>query len=282
MIKRILLQTVRRLGLQKPADQAMYLKNLLQFHARNRAFSRAHPDFPVPPSDLAYDAYHHVDRQAYRLTGERHARVFAEIIEHHLPPGPIEILEWGCGPGRIIRHMRQALAGRAVELTGVDLNGRSIAWCQRSLPDIAFLTNEMLPPTRFADERFDVVYNFSVFTHLSADVQKSWARELWRILKPGGLFISTTHGDYYRDHLGGANETAQYQNGEPVVMKNYDEGKKWYLALHPPRYVRDELLRDFADVRMIPQGPEALMRQDVWVARKPASADTDMVRESRA
>jgi len=42
------------------------------------------------------------------------------------------------------------------------------------------------------------------------------------------------------------------------------------LALHPPHYVRTQLLAAFTDVHTIAVPPEANLRQDLWIARKPA------------
>jgi SAM-dependent methyltransferase len=170
----------------------------------------------------------------------------------------------------LIRNMRDCLAGYEVTLTGTDVNARSVAWCAAHVPGASFLPNGFLPPLPFPDASFDVTYNFSVFTHLSVPSQLAWARELYRVLRPGGLLVCSTHGDVYRARLAQRDEAAAYDAGEVVVQERYDEGKKWYLALHPPRYVRDTLLAAFTDVRAIAVPPEAGLSQDLWSARKPA------------
>lgn len=50
-------------------------------------------------------------------------------------------------------------------------------------------SGETLP---FDDARFDIVISNSVFTHLSKDSHLFHLREIYRILKPGGLFLATT------------------------------------------------------------------------------------------
>ena len=154
-------------------------------------------------------------------------------------------------------------------MTGADYNERSIAWCADHIPNIRFRVNKFLPPLPFEDELFDATYNFSVFTHLSQAAQKAWAAEMLRVLRPGGLLIASTHGDFFRDRLALDNEAARYADGETVEQSNYEEGKKWYLALHPPRYVRDELLKGFTDVRSVKIPDEYDLYQDIWVGRKP-------------
>jgi SAM-dependent methyltransferase len=248
----------------------MLIRSKVRARARNRAFALANPDFIAPPDDLSFDAYHHVDWTFYRDTGRSHAEVYARVIAENRPAGHLDILEWGCGPGRIIRHVRDCLPGYDVTLTGTDYNANSIAWCSRHVPGINFAVNDFMPPLPFADASFDVAYNFSVFTHLSEPAQKAWAREMLRVLKPGGLLISSTHGDFYRDRLAQDNEAARYENGELIVQGHYEEGKKWFLALHPPRYVREDLLAGFTDVRTIAVAEESNLHQDLWIASKPA------------
>jgi SAM-dependent methyltransferase len=267
-VKRLLLGVLRDTGLLKLADSMMFVKNVVQSSGRNRRFLRAHAGFAVPPASLAFDAYNHVDWKSYFEIGARHAQVFAGVIRENMPRRPLAVLEWGCGPGRLIRHMRELLGESGISLTGSDVNGRSIAWCRENLPGISFLVNDFCPPIQLPDDSFDVIYNFSVFTHLSEQAQKDWARELWRLLKPGGLFICSTHGAYYKDRIGGKADERRFDSGRVVVKTNYEEGKKWYLAIHPDAYVRGELLRDFDEVRKIALGPDALMRHDIWVARK--------------
>jgi ubiquinone/menaquinone biosynthesis C-methylase UbiE len=44
----------------------------------------------------------------------------------------------------------------------------------------------------YDDSSFDLVTGFSVFSHLSPDNGKHWLRELYRVVRPGGLVVITT------------------------------------------------------------------------------------------
>ena len=59
----------------------------------------------------------------------------------------------------------------------------------RARPLKAFV-NRDVPPLDVADDTYDLVYAFSVFTHLT-DSWSAWLLELHRVLKPGGLFVVT-------------------------------------------------------------------------------------------
>lgn len=262
------IRVLRAAGLLKLADSGRYLLRRARSSARNRRFVRQNPGFAVPPAEIAFDALNHVDWEIYRESGHRHARVFGRIIGAAFPKGPIEVLEWGCGPGRLIRHLPELLSAQQVALTGTDYNPRTIEWCSKHLTGIRFVLNQLRPPLSVEADRFHAVYNFSVFTHLSEDVQLAWANELCRVLRPGGLLICTTHGNNYLHLLATEQERQEYNAGKVVVQGNYVEGRKWFFAIHPEKFVREKLLGSLVGVQRIATRTEDGMLQDVWVGWK--------------
>ena len=248
------------------ADLALYAWSVLKKLPANLRFRSVHAEIATPPSHLAFDAYGHVDRAAYLASGEKDARIVAETVNRWLPGSGIRVCEWGCGPGRVIRHLRQLLSDRRASLYGTDYNEETVEWCRASLEGIAFERNGLSPPLPFTDEYLDCVYALSVFTHLSDARHFEWIAELKRVIRPGGIVILTTHSDAATDRLLGP-ELARYKAGELVVRGQVKEGKKWFLAYQPPGFVRNELLAGWevlshAHARMFGT-------QDLWVARKP-------------
>lgn len=268
-VKFMLVQGVRSSGLLKPADTVKYWVSRARTHLRNARFTRQHPGFIAPPADLAFDAYNHIDWQAYHDSGLAHARLFARLLAAQPSDGPLRVLEWGCGPARLIRHLPALLAPRPLALTGSDYNPRTIAWCRSQIGGVDFIENGLNPPLPLADASVDAVYNFSVLTHLSEAVQLQWVQELRRVLRPGGLLICTTHGEAYRYLLALESERARFDAGELVEQGGYEEGKKWFFAVHPERWLREKLFADFEDVQRVPTTAADAIRQDVWTARKP-------------
>lgn len=265
-----IIDTTRALGLLPMLDKVTYLRKTALKASDNRAFRARHPDFAVPPPDLAFDAYNKVDWADYHDLGLRHATLFADLIRARTDIiSGLRILEWGCGPGRLIRHLPDLLGDRAPVVAGTDYNPASIDWCRANLSGIDFDLNGAAPPLPFADNSFDATYNFSVFTHLSEEMHHAWAAELLRILKPGGLMIATTHGDHYRYLLVKKGERDAYDRGELVTQAHYEEGKKWFFAIHPPTYVQRHLMGGFERVEQVAPAPEAGMTQDIWVGYKP-------------
>jgi SAM-dependent methyltransferase len=160
------------------------------------------------------------------------------------------ILDFGCGCGRIIRHFHTLEGPR---LYGTDYDRRLVEWCQRNLPFAEFGVNNLQPPLTYADDTFDLVYAFSVFTHLSEPLQKSWLSELARVLRPGGYLLMTTQGEPYADQYLAPHEREQFHHGRMVVQQNGRQpGEGSYNAYHPISYVRETLAKGFEVAEFVP------------------------------
>src|SRR5207253_7435957 len=97
------------------------------------------------------------------------------------------------------------------------------------------------PPTRYNNGIFDVVYAYSVFSHLSEDSHLAWAGEFARVLKPGGTVILTTQGLKLLDMCRGFREGTQpithvwhellaKSFTEPDVVDRFNRGDFLYSA----------------------------------------------------
>ncbi len=249
-------------------DRLAYWRRLALTARSNRAFRSTHPGFAAPPLPVLWDAQATTDLAEYKRSGEEAAALYWELIRPHVDPAPsrpTRVCEWGCGPGRIIRHLPALGAGLAVEFYGSDYNRASIAWCRAHLPGVTFLENNLAPPLQAADGVFDLVFCRSVFTHLSAEMHTRWIAELRRVVRPGGIVILTTHGLAYRSRLT-AQERVRFDADKLVVRTLGAEGRKLFAAFHPPAFVRVHLLHGLAILEHRPG--EAT--QDIWVTRTPA------------
>lgn len=182
------------------------------------------------------------------------------------------ILDFGCGCGRIMRHWKSLKGPR---LYGTDYNPDLIAWCQRKLGDLAeFKTNNLRPPLDYADEKFDLIYAISVFTHLTEDLQHAWMNELARVLKPNGFLLITVHGESRLSQLA-PEEQRRFRSGQLVIKQEAAVGTNVCGAYYSERYVRDNLAKAFEVVDFIPVGARDA-NQDVFLLRKPArSGDSE-------
>lgn len=148
---------------------------------------------PVPPKELwlGYGA----NAQEYVSSGKHDVTEMVRILgEQGFSVGSAKrILEFGCGAGRMIRHLPE-LAPHA-ELWGVDLSAQHIRWSIDNLsPIIHFATTTTVPHLPFEDRTFDLIYCGSVFTHIE-DIQETWLLELGRILRPAGKLYITIHDE---------------------------------------------------------------------------------------
>jgi ubiquinone/menaquinone biosynthesis C-methylase UbiE len=124
--------------------------------------------------------------------GEIDIYLFDQLLKGRLSPG-MSILDAGCGGGRNLVYFLR----NGYEVHGVDQNRTAIAQVRRiastlrpSLPLENFVvsTVEEMP---FPGESFDAVISSAVL-HFARDVPHFQAMlgEMWRVLKPGGLFFA--------------------------------------------------------------------------------------------
>jgi SAM-dependent methyltransferase len=94
-------------------------------------------------------------------------------------------------------------------------------------------------------------------------------REFKRILRPGGYFLFTTHGDYYLPMLS-ADARAVFLEGRPLGAPAPDSvGSNLYASFSPFQHVRDELLQGLELVEFYRRASRGTPWQDVYLARKP-------------
>lgn len=124
----------------------------------------------------------------------------ADFLNHVFSRVPIplnsfdgkKILDYGCGWGRMIRLLRNNPAFDKTEIHGCDNRQEALEVCRRSIPNGYFSRCGNFPPTIYRNGFFDLIYAYSVFSHLSEKSHMAWAQELSRIIKPGGFVCVTT------------------------------------------------------------------------------------------
>lgn len=148
------------------------------------------------------------------------------------------LLEIGCGTGRLpIGILRKV--GEIALYRGVDVSEAAAQWCERHIarhhPNFRFLHLDMQnaryhPGGRkmdssielpFENAAFDIIYAFSVLTHLSEEDVRWYLRDWRRLLRPTGRIFFT----------------AFVVEGVPPVSVNPGEYKQqWKGALHCVRF----------------------------------------------
>ena len=102
------------------------------------------------------------------------------------------VLDFGVGFGRMLRYWLKDV--RSTNLFAVDVAPNIVALCEKLFFGACnFSTVNSHPPTSLAGASFDLIYAYSVFSHLSEETASAWINEFARILNSGGLLIATTH-----------------------------------------------------------------------------------------
>ena len=123
---------------------------------------------------------------------DRYPLLHAEMVVGR-PLG--EILELGCGAGRLVRHYH----GKGVKIVGVD----NIAGAIRKLHECDTTLNVIHADARrlpFETDRFATVLCFGVYHSLEDDVPLA-IQETFRVLKPGGRLCAEFRADTLHNRL---------------------------------------------------------------------------------
>ena len=195
-----------------------------------------------------------------------------------------QVMDFGCAWGRIIRFWLRDIEPQ--NLHGFDVEERFLSLARAHVPGPDYRIGKPRPPLDIADNSLDLIYAFSVFSHLPRDVADAWIAEFARILKPGGIACLTTrprahieaewnkgdHADLYANTITDkATALALYDAGEFVFYPAHGggglEAATYGEAIIPPAYARSHWTSlDFIDFA---QGYSETYLQPCFVMRKP-------------
>jgi ubiquinone/menaquinone biosynthesis C-methylase UbiE len=235
----------------------------------NTDFKRANSNVKLPPDYLIYESFQ-MNYNKYYSESIDSAKWLANHFSKYIELKGKKILDWGCGPGRIIRHL-PSLISNSCEFYGTDYNIESIEWCNKNLPDIKFNYNTLNPDLPYPDNFFDIIYGISIFTHLSEKSHYNWYNELYRVLKYDGIMLLTTQGDNFKVKLTDP-ELKRYNNDELIVRDKAKEGHRTYSTFHPPAFIKN-LFNNTEILDHIEEKSEngKWLPQDIWIIKKPSA-----------
>lgn len=222
---------------------------------------------PLPPARLRRRVSRRSSRAEFEEVGRGIARDLVEAFRNAREAGAAypRWLDFGSGAGRIARH----LVGDAevAELVGVDVDPLLVEWTRRRLRRAQFRRIDPVPPTPFPDGRFDVVVSVSVFTHFDEERGRAWAAEIARILRPGGLFVASTHGAA----IAASQELTEAQRGRLAgngfLFLRGDGRFNDDVAFHSDVYLRTAWAPWFEPVSHVGQGLMGFQDLSVWRRR---------------
>lgn len=201
------------------------------------------------------------------------------------------IMDFGSGWGRIIRFFLKDVA--AENLYGIDVDSEMTDICTNTVKHGNYIAIKPLPPLEFSEGCFDIIYAYSVFSHLAEPVQIKWVEEFSRILKPGGILVVTTQARSFIELCRTLRNQSNTSNNwyhalahsfvdTEAALADYDSGKFLYSptggggprdasfygeAVIPPGYVKREWTKYLALCDFIDD--PALLSQALIVMQKP-------------
>jgi len=109
-------------------------------------------------------------------------------------PLDLGMLEIGCGVGRMTRMLARIFG----HVTGVDISEEMVRQARGNTADlnnVDLLVGDGCTLAGLPDGKYDFAFSFIVFQHIPAySVIASYCREVYRVLKPSGLFKFQVQG----------------------------------------------------------------------------------------
>ena len=102
-----------------------------------------------------------------------------------------EIVDLGCGNGRLIKFLDQYFLGQKYNYVGIDNSSGLLSHANKAHPQKVFLPGDQLS-LPLADNQADIIFNIAAFHHIpSTSLRLESLYEMSRILKPNGLLVIT-------------------------------------------------------------------------------------------
>jgi SAM-dependent methyltransferase len=228
---------------------------------------------PLPPVDLANRVGQTVGRDGSFADYDFVGHVLHDLVVQSLPAGWTwggkRVLDFGCGAGRTMRHFVAESA--EAEVWGCDIDEPSVAWVNAHLnPPFQAFVNAAAPPLPRPDDSFDLIYAFSVFTHIT-DQWSAWLLEIHRLLAPGGILVASFLGEGMSQAIAGE-PWIEERIGMNVLRahQSWDHGGP--MVLMSPWWIREHWGRAFELVQLTDTSDPA--SQSIVVARPKPVAPT--------
>lgn len=266
MLKTYLSHFFRFFGVIWLFDLLNFYRQKIIFLKQNRKFLKEHPHVVLPPDRLIYETFGLNYKRFYDDSYDA-ARWIMNKLSTYTDFENKRVLDWGCGAGRITRHLPEILPQNSV-IYGCDIDERAIQWCLANFKEIHFCHHFLLPRLPYESNFFDIVIGISIFTHLSEQYHKEWISEIDRILKPGGILYITTQGENFVSKLT-KKELQLFKQGKLVVRSATAEGSRTFSAFQPVAFMKN-LFQNFEILEhLVPKPAHAKsFPQDIWIVRK--------------
>ncbi len=265
-MKPFLKNIIRKLQLAGWLDSFLFTLAKYRNRKINRRYLEEHPNIILPDDYDVYETYQ-LNYQKFIEDGNLAAKEMIEWTTTYLNNPQPKILDWGCGVGRMVRHIKEYHS--SAMLFACDIDQRKIEWNKKHYPNIDFSLISYTPPTHYANEQFDLICGISIFTHIDAASQDAWLKELQRLLHPNGILFISTQGQQYSRKLSSVEKKLLNQHG--IFTQSYHhKGHRMMSTYHHPDHFKTKiapyfLVKEFYDGE---SHPEKMGGQDLWILQK--------------
>ena len=223
----------------------------------------------------------------------------------------LRIADFGAGWGRYTRFMLKY--AHPDNLFALEVQSHMVERSRKEFGRANFIKVDNFPPTPLQDEFFDLIFGYSVFSHLSPVCADAWIAEFARIVKPGGLVVMTTQGRSFIEFCEGKRRSGDLSHpwfkclaesfvDTEAAYRDYDAGgflfsgttpvatygealvSKGYIEQQWQQYF--ELLHFVDDRNVLPQACFVLRRKQAsvaagWQAGSPVAILKEGMRKTR-
>lgn len=161
-------------------------KKISETMYHNNVWSK--PNYTFQPNSIKRGFYNFLSRRKFILF-----RFIRSIPENS------KVLDWGCGHGFLTLPLKKELK---YKVYGCDIVSSAISNLQKYSTKIDIPLNLMLvspDKLNYPSNFFDAVVSSDVFEHVSKP--EACLKEIYRILKPGGIFALHTGSKHYQDQF---------------------------------------------------------------------------------
>lgn len=252
------------LGATQLLNELNFRLQQLQYSNQNQNYQKTLKRFVFPTDRALFNTFQ-LNYKKYYEDGHLAAKEMIQWGALTNLSSPV-ILDWGCGTGRVIRHI-QSLKPNAI-CYGSDIDSELIHWCRKNIDHVYFdcIENQTLP---YPSNYFHLVYGISVLTHIQKDEFFIWLSELKRVLTPSGRAILSTHGSQYFHQLTTKEKNQLKQDG--VFTHLFKEKGHRLMTTYFEAHFLKEQFQSYFDIEHFWEGeqhPEKLGGQDVWVLKQ--------------
>jgi SAM-dependent methyltransferase len=135
---------------------------------------------------------------------------------------PCEAVDLGCGAG----NYAVWLGSKGFQITGIDISPKAIELARQLASkkgvDCRFIVEDLTGDLRQLDHSFDFAYDWEVLHHVFPEKREDYVRNIRRMLRPGGKYLSVCFSEEDLD-FGGEGKYRKTPLGTTLYFSSEEE-----------------------------------------------------------